>query len=84
MAVLLTWGLFLLWSVVGLAVLKLGRHRWTLTTLLLSPTVGFAAVLVPLYILVRFGVPVRLTGVPVLAALLATTAVVLWRARPTR
>jgi hypothetical protein len=50
--------------------------------LLLSPTVGFAALIIPTYILVRFGVPVRLSGPPVLAALLAASAVVLWRSRP--
>jgi hypothetical protein len=84
MAVLLTWGLFLLWAVIGMAVLRLARHRWTLPALLLAPTVGFAAVLVPTYILVRFGVPVRLCGPPVLLALLAASAVVLWRLRPAR
>jgi hypothetical protein len=84
MAVLLAWALFLLWTVLGLAALRLGRHRWALPTLLLAPTVGFAAVLVPTYAIVRFGVPVRLSAVPVLAGLLAAAVVVLWRARPDR
>jgi hypothetical protein len=82
MAVVLTWALFLLWAVVGLTLLKLGRHRWSLTTLLLSPAAGFAALIVPIYALVRFGVPVRVSGVPALAALVVVAAVVLWRARP--
>jgi hypothetical protein len=84
MAVLLTWALFLAWSFVGLAVLRLGRHRWKLGTLLLAPTVGFAALAVPAYILVRFGVPVRLSAAPVLIAALAASGVALWRARPAR
>lgn len=83
MAVLLAWALFVGWSVVGLAVLRLGRFRWTLTTLLFAPTVGFVALAVPTYILVRFGVPVRLSAVPVGAASLLLSLAVLWRARPT-
>jgi hypothetical protein len=83
-AVLLTWALFLLWGFIGAATLRLCRYRWTLTGLLLAPAVGFAAVLVPVYILVRFGVPVRLSGPPVLAGLVAAMAVILWRAGPTR
>lgn len=82
MAVLLTWALFAAWAVAGLAVLRLGRHRWGVTTLLFAPTVGLAALAVPVYALVRFGLPVRTTAVPVVAALLAAALLVLWRARP--
>ena len=82
MAVLFTWALFVGWATVGLAVLNLGRFRWTVTTLLLAPTVGFAALVVPTYILVRFGVPVRLSAVPVAGTLFATALAVLWRSRP--
>ncbi len=83
MAVLLTWALFIGWAVIGLAVLKLGRFRWALPTLLFAPTVGFATLVVPTYILVRFGVPVRLSAVPVGGSLLLLSLAVLWRARPT-
>ena len=82
MAVLLTWALFVGWAVIGTAVLKLARFRWTTVTLLLAPTAGFAALLVPTYILVRFGVPVRLSAAPVGGALLVAALGVLWRARP--
>ncbi|VTR92737.1 Di-and tricarboxylate transporter OS=Yersinia mollaretii ATCC 43969 GN=ymoll0001_10630 PE=4 SV=1 [Gemmata massiliana] len=83
MAVLLTWALFVGWAVVGTAVLKLARFRWTTVTLLLAPTVGFAALLVPAYILTRFGVPVRLSAAPLGGTLLAVALGVLWRTRPT-
>ena len=83
MAVLLSWALFALWGTIGLALLKLGRFRWTVTTLLFSPTVGFVALTVPTYIMVRFGVPVRLSAVPVVAVLILLSLAVLWRARPT-
>ncbi|QJW95076.1 hypothetical protein [Frigoriglobus tundricola] len=84
MAVLLTWALFVGWAAIGLAVLKLGRYRWSVAVLLLAPTVGFTALVVPTYILVRFGIPVRLLAWPVLAVLVATAAVTLWHTRPTR
>jgi len=80
-AVLLTWALFLGWAAVGLAVLKLGRFRWSVPTLLLAPTVGFSTLVIPVYILVRFGVPVRTAAVPV--ALGAVALVALWRLWPT-
>jgi hypothetical protein len=82
MAVLLSCVLLLLWALAGLAVLKVGRHRWKLGTLLLAPSVGLAAFGVPTYILARFGVPVRQTAAPVVLGLLAVAALVLWRARP--
>jgi hypothetical protein len=81
MAVLLTWALFVGWTTVGLAVLRLGRFRRTVASLLLAPAVGFAAVVVPVYVFVRFGLAVRLTAVPVGGALLAGALVVLWRGR---
>ncbi len=82
MAVLLTWVLFVGWATVGLAVLKLGRFRWTVTTLLLAPTVGFATFVVFTYLLIRFGVPVRFTAVPIGVVFLALALAALWRARP--
>lgn len=82
MAVLLTWALFALWGTVGLALLKLGRFRWAVTTLLFAPTVGFAALAVPAYVLVRFEVPVGRSAVPVGVALFLLSVAVLWRARP--
>ncbi|MBP3959812.1 hypothetical protein J8F10_31580 [Gemmata sp. G18] len=83
MAVLLTWALFVGWAVIGTAVLKLARFRWTTVTLLLAPTIGFVTLVIPTYILVRFEVPVRLSAAPVGGALLAGALGVLWRARPT-
>ncbi|MFM8273588.1 MAG: hypothetical protein ACKODX_14850 [Gemmata sp.] len=83
MAVLLTWLLFLFWSVIGLAVLKLGRHRWSVSTLLLAPTVGFATLTVNTYILIRLGLPAKHTAVPVGTTLFLAALGLLWRTRPT-
>ncbi len=84
MTVLLTWVLVLVWSLVGLAVLRVGKHRWSMPTVLLAPTVGFATVTVITYIFVRFGLPVRLLATPVVGVLLAASVVALWRGRPSR
>ncbi len=82
MAVLLTWALIASWTAIGLAALHLGRFRKTVTTLLLAPAVGFAVLVLPVCILVRFGVPVRVTAVPVGGVLLTGALAVLWRGRP--
>ena len=81
MAVLLTWALFACWLLVGAGVLTAARFRRPLQLLLLAPTVGFAAVVVPSFLLTRAGLPVRAFALPLLIALAVGAAAVLWRAR---
>ncbi|AWM37775.1 hypothetical protein GobsT_42080 [Gemmata obscuriglobus] len=82
MAAVLSWALFGSWGIIGLAVLRLGRFRWGPAVVLLAPAVGFATLTIPTYVLVRWGVPVRHSAVPVGACLLAGASAVLWLTRP--
>jgi hypothetical protein len=82
-AVLLSWSLFVLWTVTGLAVLNAGRFRVGVRKLLLAPTVGFTTFTIATYIVVRLGQTVRPIAWPVGAAVLLAALVGLWRTRTT-
>jgi len=72
LAVLLSFGLFVAWAAVGLAFIGLvDRRRDALQAMLLAPTVGFLACLVPTFVLSRWGVPVGQFGAVLGIALLA-------------
>lgn len=83
-AVLLSVGLFVLWTVVGLAVLNAGRFRGGVRKLLLAPTVGFATFAVATYMIVRLGYTVGQIAWPVGIAVLLAALVLLWRTRTSR
>ncbi len=83
MAVLLSWSLFLLWTISGLALLSVGRYRWKLTTLLFAPTVGFAAIVAATYFFVRLGYPVRVLAWPIVVVTVLASVGLLARYRPT-
>ena len=83
MAVLLSWSLFVLWTVTGHAVLNAGRFRVGVRKLLLAPTVGFTTFTIATYIVVRLGQTVRPIAWPVGAAVLLAALVGLWRTRTT-
>src|SRR5579883_237892 len=83
MAVVLTLLLFLLWTTIGLAILNLGRFRGGVRKLLLAPPVGFAALGVAGYLVLRLGFVVREVGVPIVVAALAVALISLWRTRTT-
>jgi hypothetical protein len=80
-AILLSWGLFVYWTTVGLAVLNAGRFRGGVRKLLLAPTVGFAAATVATYLVVQFEPSVAPVARPVGAAMFLAALVVLWATR---
>jgi hypothetical protein len=80
-AVLLCWGLFLLWTLTGLAALNAGRFRGGVRKLLLAPAVGIAAYVVVTYLVMRFGWAAGPVARPVGAGVLGAALVVLWRTR---
>jgi hypothetical protein len=81
-AVLLTLGLFVFWLLLGHAVVSVTRRAETLSNLLLAPVAGSALTLSVVNLASRAGVPVGRCAWPVLFALAAGAAVVLWRLRP--
>ena len=83
MAVLLSWGLVIVWTVVGLAALNASRVRGAVPKLLLAPTVGFGAIGVLTFIVLQFGITVGTSAAPIGIVSAAVAALVLWRT-PTR
>ncbi len=81
---LLTWVLFLGWTAVGLAILNAGRFRGGVRKLLLAPTIGFGAVGVLAFVIVRSGFPVGQFAPALGGAVLLVVGTVLWRTRTTR
>src|SRR5947208_16712794 len=75
--------LFLVWTVLGGAIIACchGR-RMGVNELLLSPAVGIAAAVIPLFTLSRLGLPIGKVAVPVAIGLIIAAAALLWRWRP--
>lgn len=80
-AILLTLGLFLVWSMFGLAALAaVGADLKDLRMALTAPIVGTAVVAIPLFTLSNLGVSMRTGAPPVFIVLLvASLAVLAWR-----
>ena len=82
-AVSLSVAILLFWLLVGAAVVTtLHRRRSLLQGLLLAPTVGIAATVLPIFCLNQLGLPVRTFGIPLTVALLAASLGLLWGQRP--
>lgn len=82
MAFLLVVAIVAFWWLAGWVVLRLvGLHQNLLRAALLAPAVGVAAVVVPLFELYRIGLPVRISGIVVTAALCVFVGVWAWRTR---
>ncbi len=83
LAVAIALGLFAFWSAVGLpivAALRFGRHA--IRNLLLAPSIGAAATLLPVFWLSRLGWPVKSTAWPVTVLLSLLSVLLYWRYRP--
>lgn len=80
-AFLLPIGLFIYFGLIGTATLSLLRtQRNTLQNLLLSPAIGVAFTLLPVFLLSRAGLPVKLFAIPLtLLLLLLSGAVIVYR-----
>lgn len=80
---LVTLVLFLAWSTIGIAASALLRADLRdMRVALTAPVFGSAIVLLPLFTLSNFGVPMRLGGPPVLGGLLVASVIVLFLRRP--
>ena len=83
LAVGLCIALFAFWGAVGYAVaVALSAERNRLQSLLLGPALGVALTVIPLFILSRFGVPVRAMALGIFSALTLLTVLLLVVKRP--
>jgi len=82
-ALLITLLLFLYFAIIGYAILQVFPSRLKpALNLLIAPTIGLCATLLPVFYLNRFGVPVKNFSIPLTLTLLALSVLVLWRNRP--
>lgn len=76
-------GIFVYWGILGYATLNILRtQRNTLQNLLLSPSVGLAVTLLPVFWLNQLGFPVRVFAIPLTLTLLAISIITLLIRRP--
>ena len=82
-ALLLTIGIFAYWGLVGFATLTLFSPRQRiLQGILLSPSIGIAVVLLPVFFLSRAGLPVGEFAVYLLLTLAVLSVIILVVERP--
>ena len=83
LALTYSFGLFLIWTVVGRAVLEILSPRFgALRSWLLAPGLGLAAILLTLMALNQLGWPIGRFAAPMTLGWLAVAAAVLWLRRP--
>ena len=81
-ALLISLAAFVVWSVIGFALVAAVRAELDLRVVLTAPALGSAATVLPLFFLSNLGVSMSDGAPATVAVLLAGAAVVLWRRRP--
>jgi hypothetical protein len=83
LAMFLSVGLFVFWTVVGHALISVVRRQATMRDHLLAPTFGIACTVLPVYVLNRLGLPVGSFAWALFIALaVASAAVFIWARVP--
>src|SRR3990167_10607147 len=83
LAFLFTIGLFIYWGVLGLAILTVFPSRLRiLQNMLIAPTLGLAITLIPVFMINRFGIPIKHFALLYAMVLMLLAMVILLVKRP--
>ena len=83
-AFIFTISLFIFWGLLGFATIAVFNPRLrVIQGILISPTIGLAVTILPVFFINRLGIPVKNFGAVLFAALATTAAIVLILKRPT-